>query len=305
MSPLLAISLLAAAVVQDGVSVTVTAEPPVIPFHRQTHLTVSVEATGDVEVKLPELSDFGGLNLYAPPELKKEALGGDRIRFAQVYTLDPIFAGNYRLPPVTVEVGEGEPITVPSPAIRVRDLTGPETEAAMRFAPNALPKDPKDGLLEQPAFWVVLALVVLGVVLVVVWAGRRRKEGPAVARIAPPWEVAYARLRELDARQWPKLGRFGPYYVVLSDILRHYTEDRFTLHAPEQTTPEFLAEASSSGAFGADHQKLLARFLRHCDRVKFARYQPSLKEMEWSFAEVLRFIDETTPKEESPEDEAA
>jgi len=305
MNLLFAIGLVLAAATEDGVSVTVTAEPPVFPFHRQTRLTVTVEAAGGADVKLPELAEFGGLNLYAPPELEKEALGGDRIRYSQVYTLDAVFAGNYRLPPVTVEVADGESITVPAPAIRVRDLTGPETEAAMQFAPNALPMDPKDPLLERPAFWVVLALVVLGLVIAVVRALRRRKHAAPSVAVAPPWELAYARLRDLDARKWPKQGRYGPYYVELSDILRHYTEDRFNLHAPEQTTPEFLAEASSSGVLGAEHQKLLARFLRHCDRVKFARYQPALKEMEWSFTEVLRFVDETVPKQEPPEDEVA
>jgi hypothetical protein len=119
------------------------------------------------------------------------------------------------------------------------------------------------------------------------------------------WDLAYTRLRELDSRRWPEQGKFQPYYVELSSILRHYIEDRFMVHAPEMTTPEFLAEASKSGVLSPDHQELLAHFLRHCDRVKFAQFRPTEGDMERSFAEVLRFVDETAPQPAKGEEAAA
>jgi hypothetical protein len=141
-----------------------------------------------------------------------------------------------------------------------------------------------------------------------VWFLYRYWRRPKTVSVAPPvpaWERAYERLRALDARQLPQSSEFEPFYVELSSILRHYIEDRFMLHAPERTTPEFLAEASGAGALTEDHQKLLAGFLRHSDRVKFAKFEPTVTEMDHSMSLVLHFVDETVPKPEPTREEAA
>jgi hypothetical protein len=117
--------------------------------------------------------------------------------------------------------------------------------------------------------------------------------------------VAYDRLRALDEKRLPEAGQYGLFYIQLSTILRAYVEDRFHLHAPEQTTEEFLEEAARSGAVNDAHQKLLAEFLRHSDRVKFARLEPTVHDMEVSMTHVLRFIDETVPREEEAAEDAA
>ncbi|MDX9973530.1 MAG: hypothetical protein RBU21_11140, partial [FCB group bacterium] len=117
--------------------------------------------------------------------------------------------------------------------------------------------------------------------------------------------IARERLAALGAKGLADSGQFGIFYVELSDILRRYTEDRFHLHAPERTTPEFLAEAASSGLFNAEHQSLLETVLRHADRVKFARHEPGAVEMEQDFNEVRRFVEETVPRTTAPAEEAA
>lgn len=286
-------------------SVSVSLSPPVIPFHHQARLTITVEAPADAAVHLPDIAKLvGGLGLVGPLSAPETTLLKDaRRRIATSYYLDAIWVGDYPLGPVTVRVGQ-EQITVPGPVLRVRDLTPEETEAAMEFAPNAGPMDPEIELLRAWWFWVLCAVLVGGGCAgagFYVW--RKRSAG----RIAPPrpaWEVAYARLASLDARRLPESGDFETYYVELSSILRHYIEDRFEVRAPEETTPEFLAEASSSGLFSEAQQRLLAGFLRHADRVKFAQYEPTLAEMERAMTEVLQFVDETIPAPE-PEQEAA
>jgi hypothetical protein len=87
-----------------------------------------------------------------------------------------------------------------------------------------------------------------------------------------------------------------PYYVDLSMILRYYIEDRFGIRAPELTTPEFMDIATESGLLDESQQTFLAAFLRHCDRVKFARHEPGVKEMEERLSEVERFVKDTIPK---------
>ena len=67
--------------------------------------------------------------------------------------------------------------------------------------------------------------------------------------------------------------------MELSAIARRYLEARFQLHAPEQTTEEFLRDAASAGKLSPAHQQLVTDFLEQSDLVKFARYQPGQPDM--------------------------
>lgn len=288
------------------VEVRVTLDPPEIPFHRQARFTVSVEGPAGQSVELPKIAEkFGGLEIHGAPRRNTEPLWGGRSRVTETYTLEAVFIGNYPIRPIEVKLGDGDTVVVPSPALRVRDLTDTERAAAERFEPNA-------GLITLRApfwrwwpFWAGLGGVLALGIAVGVYAYRWKRQREKVVPPAPPWEIAYARLRALDQEHLPQAGGFERYYVELSAILREYIEARFHVHAPEQTTPEFLAEAARSGLFAENQQRQLAHFLRHSDRVKFARLEPTVAEMERSFAEVLRFVDETVPAAEPPKEAAA
>ena len=306
MNTLLVIAFSLAAGLPDGVDAWVTVDPPIIPFHRQSTFSISVEAPADMEVALPALvGKIGGLDVYGEASFTTEPLDGGRKRVTQTYVLDPILVGVFPIEPITITVNKTESVQLPAPAIQVRELTEAEETEAMKFAPNAGPVDIERSLLRRWEVWAVAALIAAALLVAVFYYLRRKR---FVQRLLPPpnpWDIAYARLRELDARQWPQAGRYQPYYIELSSILRHYIEDRFTLHAPERTTPEFLTEASSTGVLSEDHQMLLAHFLRHCDLVKFAKFEPSIGDMERSFSEVLRFVDETVPTATAGEARAA
>lgn len=286
-----------------GSNVRVTLDPPEIPFHKQTRFTIVVEAPAEADVKIPPMVDkFGGLSVYGQPTYSSTVLDKGRKQISQTYTLDPIRIGDYPIEPVSVTVN-GEAIAVASPSVRVRDLTPEEKEEAERFVSAATPIDMPLPVWRRWEFWAAALLAVISAAALIWWLLRRREHLARPAPPLPPWEIAYQRLRELDERRLPQAGRTTVYYVELSSILRHYIEDRFTVHAPEQTTPEFLAEVSIKHIFSDDQQRMLATFLRHCDRVKFARYEPSVEEMDRSFADVLRFVDETKPRPDQASEE--
>ncbi|MBI5092358.1 MAG: hypothetical protein HZB26_07925 [Candidatus Hydrogenedentes bacterium] len=301
----LALMLLGAAA-PDGIDAYVTLEPSAIPFNKQATYTITVEAPAGAEIKLPDMAGkFGGVDISGPPILKRETLSGNRTRVSNTYTLDPILVKDYFIAAAAIYSNDALAVTVPSPALRVRNLTPEEQEAAERVEPVTGPIDPPNPLFTRTAIVSAAGALALAVAA---WFAYRYWTKPKIAVAPPPrpaWERAYERLRELDARQFPQAGQYEPFYVELSDILRHYIEDRFTLHAPERTTPEFLAEASGAGALTDDHQKLLAGFLRHSDRVKFAQFQPTVSEMDHSMSLVLNFIDETVPRPEPAQEEAA
>ncbi len=111
-------------------------------------------------------------------------------------------------------------------------------------------------------------LLVLIVWLIVRWV-RSRPAPP------PPTPRAMA-LRELE-RLRPQVQSLDPheFSFPVSDVLRTYIGAEFQLHAPRQTSPEFLAAISGSAKFSDADRTLLAAFLERCDLIKFARIDAS------------------------------
>ena len=305
MSFLLGIALTTLSAVSTGIDAHVTLDPPEVAFNKQPKYTIRVEAPADADVRMPDMAGkFGGLEISGPPAIKREPISGNRVRITNTYTLDPVLVKSYVIAAAAIYSGDALAVSVPSPSLRVRNLT-PEEEAAAKSEPISGPIDPPNPLFTAPVLGGVTGAVALALAAWLAYRYWRRPKTVAAPPPLPAWERAYERLRALDAQQLPQTGQFEPFYVELSSILRHYIEDRFSLHAPERTTPEFLAEASSGAALSDDHQKLLAGFLRHCDRVKFAKFEPAVAEMDHSMALVLHFVDETVPKPETTREEAA
>jgi hypothetical protein len=87
----------------------------------------------------------------------------------------------------------------------------------------------------------------------------------------PPWTLALSLLEEL--RDEMRRGRMRGEICVskLTDIVRNYIEQRFKIHAPSQTTHEFLADLEvGGGELENEHRKFLRDFMTAADLVKFA-----------------------------------
>jgi hypothetical protein len=140
-------------------------------------------------------------------------------------------------------------------------------------------------------WWIAIALAaaVIGWML---WRKfRLTKNLIQGAVVVPPHRKAKDRLRGAGELM------SDPYRFcsLVSDVLRSYVEERFDLKAPERTTEEFMEELRSSSKLRGDHKSLLEDFLGRCDLVKFARFEPTIPELEALLDSAYRFVDETAP----------
>ena len=108
-----------------------------------------------------------------------------------------------------------------------------------------------------------------------------------------PHEIACELLERLSKEDLIAKGLVREYYYRITNILRHYIEDRFGLLAPERTTEEFLTEMAHTNQLDATHKILIREFLERCDMVKYAKYGPSKSEIKETYDAAKRFIDET------------
>lgn len=142
--------------------------------------------------------------------------------------------------------------------------------------------------------WVFWALLVLAVAALAFWAWRywqKRRAQAQVVPVVPPHIRAKQALREALAL----LGQPREFCIRVSDTIRWYLEERFDFHAPERTTEEFLYELQGTNLLTPDQKDSLGEFLKRCDLVKFAKYEPGLPELENLHSSAVRLVEETEP----------
>jgi len=145
--------------------------------------------------------------------------------------------------------------------------------AALTESPPAVPEirdiAPPIDVFPYP-LWMVLtalgiALMVLGLAvwLFIRWWKKRPKSAPPTPRVIA--------MRELDSLR-ARIESIEPYRfsIVVSDVLRGFIAAQYGLRATRQTSPEFLASIANARQFTEDDRTLLAKFLEHCDLIKFA-----------------------------------
>ena len=269
-------------------------------------ITLVLRATveEEYEVELPKfgekLEQFGIVDYENPPSRLTDA---GRVLTQKSYVLEPFLSGDYHIPPMTVRFwkrDEAEPkqheIETEEQTIKVESLL-PEniTELKIRdiAGPVEFPKPKRGWLYALVLGGLALVAALVGVVL---WMKRRKRAAAFVPQI-PSHELAYHALEKLLAEKLLEKGQVKLFYTRVSDILRHYIENRFGLHAPERTTEEFLKELRGHDVLRPEHKVLLREYLGHCDLVKFAELQPTNTESQKTFDACKQFIVETESEE--------
>jgi hypothetical protein len=141
------------------------------------------------------------------------------------------------------------------------------------------------------AFWVAAALVVAAIGYFAWRYWQKRRAQMAIVPIIPPHVRAKQKLEEALGL----LGQPREFCIMVSDTIRYYLEERFTFRAPERTTEEFLNELRQTELLMPDQKESLGEFLKRCDLVKFARYEPGEPELRDLHDSALRLVEETEP----------
>jgi hypothetical protein len=139
------------------------------------------------------------------------------------------------------------------------------------------------------AFWtagILLALLLI-VTAIVVWLTTRKRR--AIAPPIPP----HVRARQRLEAALKLIGDPRAFCIAVSDAVRIYLEERFSLRAPERTTEEFLRDLQKTSALTQPQKASLATFLEQCDLVKFARFEPPETLLRELHESAVRLVHET------------
>ncbi|MDE2028242.1 MAG: hypothetical protein KGK03_07500 [Candidatus Omnitrophica bacterium] len=144
--------------------------------------------------------------------------------------------------------------------------------------------------------WVALGLIAAAA-LIYLFRRYSKKNNQALLVTPVPelsaWEKAYQQLEALRRENLPDKGVFKEFFTRVADIVRQYMENRFDIRAPHMSTEEFLYFLKVSGHLNESQKNALKEFLNSCDMVKFAKYDPTLKEASTNFDLAKRLVDDT------------
>jgi len=257
---------------------------------------IQVKYKGDITIQFPEIGEQIGVftikktGLAGTPEREKDGY----LVVEREYVLSSYEIGRQTIPSLKIKYkgsqGDGEVATNEV----IIDIKGVLKEGEISGdIKDILPPVGVPTSFKRLIVWISIGLGVLLLCGLVYKFNKRSKIQEQQFIRRTPHEIAYELLERLSKDDLIAKGLVKEYYYRITNILRHYIEDRFGLLAPERTTEEFLTEMAHTNQLDDTHKILIREFLERCDMVKYAKYGPSKLEIKETYDAAKRFIDET------------
>jgi hypothetical protein len=277
--------------------VSVQVEPNPARLSDEPTLTLTLDYEIGVQVEKPPFGEAVGdfqIRSFREPLPETRA---DREIVRQIYTLEPMRTGQLQVDPIPVTFtdnrpdGDGKSHTVETEALMVEVTSMVDAEAPTLddlrgpVGPIALPAPRFSRLWLGVTCLLVFLAGGLGVGL---WL-LRRPSGEAVEQQLSPQELAYLELQQIIEQELSERD-VKLFYVQLTGVVRRYIERTTGIHAPEQTTEEFLQEIQAGTVFSGSERERLSLFLESADLVKFAAHRPTANDVETTFERAKMFL---------------
>lgn len=176
------------------------------------------------------------------------------------------------------------PLTIVTPGEIPEDPLNPDTFLT-ETKPEPEPEETSSGETNsRDWYWLLGALLLVPVVIYLL-----RRTG--VLKTTPSWEKALGRLDQLDPQTPPVT-----FYSKLTDILKQYTSERFSVRARSKTSSEFIQILRNHPEIPKDNYNDLSSFAKLADAVKFAEHVPNATEAPRSLELIRSFVQATTPE---------
>ncbi len=283
------------------IEIEVYVSPSIIHIGDIINYNFVIKHDPSVKVDFPDLGkvlDKFSIKDFSQLETFKEK---NKIVLRENFKLNTFLTGDYVIPPIEVKYKKGEEEkTAVSGAlyVRVDSLLNSEEKDIRDITP------PWTSKIKSKIFiwviWIAVPLLFIAFVIYLVYYFRKRAIEKEEA--APlPWVEALEMLEHLKNTNLIN-ENIKEYYYELSYLLRFYIEKRFGVMAPERTTEEFIKIMQNKSIFNANHQRILQKFLKESDLVKFAKNIPPPQEIDKGTKLVEDFVKDTIPKEETEGD---
>jgi len=277
----------------ESFSVRMSLDKPKYTVADQPKILIEITSLHSVEPPLlPFTNQLGAFRIMNRETLKSYNPALNEHIQKHLLILEPFLPGEYLIPPLhftsrsrthheQTNILTTEEIVIPVISL----FSDNAANQTLRNIPPPIELVPHKGWM----FWLAIGIVAI---LTAAWALLRKRKlicGLNTLINPDPLDALEQLLKEGLIQK----GEIKLFYYKLSSLLRNYLEFRFGLHAPEQTTREFINGLTGARSLSPTQKRLLQEFLKYCDLVKFAEHQPRFEDIESTIACYRYFIFET------------
>jgi len=269
-----------------------------IEIGEQIDLLIKLSHANNYIVGWTELTDsLAGLEVVSKTPLDTSVID-DRTTISQTVVLTSFDSGYFVIPPLEfiysrtsdtiIHKIESEPLLLEVKTIAV------DTSKSIRDIKDLkrIPFSWQDAL---PYIYGVLGVILLGLLAYFIFKKIKRPEkAEKVIPQRPAHEIALESLKELNAQKLWQNGFNKKYHSRLSDIIREFISNKWSLHAMELTTDEILRLNPIKNQSTQQFDKL-KKLLQLADLVKFAKADPLGIENENSYDIAIDFVNANLP----------
>lgn len=252
----------------------------------------------DVQIQTPTLAANLGQFEIRDYKVLEPSKKGSQIIAQTDYLISTFDTGDYEIPALEIGYSIKDDTTlysIKTEPIRIKVASlNPDEAGDIRDIkpPLEIPRDWKRLFMQIGG--IVLACIAVTVLFIYL---RRRKQGLSILPRRskpqrPAHEIALEALDQLTASDLLTTGQVKEYFCVISDIVRQYIENRFSIYSLEMTTTQLL-ENMQAEQLDQTYIDMMRDFLPGCDLVKFAKYLPSTQEIEQITRMAYNFVHKT------------
>ncbi len=291
----------------ESFSVSAQPDSSLMVIGGQMNLTLEVSQPKNLNVTFPLFTDTITKDIEIVDALPRDttATSDNYISIKQVYRITSFDSGLHYIPPMAFELASEQMnekrttrpigIMVVNPFEEVdpekgiidikRPINTPFTLAELlRFLPWALGALLAGLLITGLIYWLVYRKNPLKIIL---------KEKPK----EPAHIIALRQLEKIKKEKIWQKGQIKRFYSDVTDTLRRYLENRYSIDAPEQTTAEILQSLREVELPDEQVAKKIKQVLELADLVKFARFEPLPDEHDLTLINAYFFVNQTRYEE--------
>jgi uncharacterized repeat protein (TIGR01451 family) len=282
----------------QNVNITSSFDSSRIYVGDQIKYTITIDKPSDLKLTVPIFKDTlcKNIEIISGPRVDSSSIQNGRIKIIQKYLITSFDSGRYQVRPVFAEAkNEGGVKRFYSDYSMLRVMRvkiAPADTTAKIFDIIKPYKAPVT--VGEVLPWVLL-ITLAGVII---WVAIRflrklKKSETGKETYIPPEPAHVIAFRELERLKNEELWRKGEtkkYYTMLTEILRQYLENRFSVFSLELTTSETLEALVKTGFKKNGSYNDLKSVLTGADLVKFAKYNPVPAENESHFQNSWNFV---------------
>lgn len=298
-----AVGVVAASFSNKLISAKAALDSAYILMGNQTPL--HVEIIGDLDGTgyfVPNDSLWKDVEIAAQTEAEISDLGNSRKQLRKDFIIQGFDSGLYNLPTILYVQGtdtiRANKVTLKVIPVNIDTLTTIHDYADV-VSPGRNFFDFVPNWVSDYGIWILLFLIVAALAIYIYVKYLRKGKIPLVPqkKPVPPYEMAIESLKRLDEQHLCEKGQEREFYTRLTDILRVYLSKRFHIYAMEMTTSQIIRSLRENEQTRMS-EELMAKVLEVADFVKFAKVRPLPDDNRASFANAVRFVENTKPIEE-------